>query len=257
MVPLKDRTEALPPPSVVAVVGPKGSGKSTLIRSLVKVYTGQTITDIAGPITVVANKRMRLTFLEVNPDVCSMLDAAKIADLVLLVINGSFGFEMETLEFLNMLQAHGFPKVMGICTHLDSFKNKKALSAMKRQLKHRFWTEIYQGAKMFHFSGVINGKYLKTEVRLLTLQISRLKFRPLTWRNQHPYVLVDRFEDVTDPDTVNDSPESDRTIVFYGYSRGAHLKPSTKLHLIGVGDVYIDDLSSLNDPCPPPDLLQG
>ena len=30
--------------------------------------------------------------------------AAKVADLVLLMVDGSFGFEMETFEFLNMLQ---------------------------------------------------------------------------------------------------------------------------------------------------------
>ena len=34
-----------------------------------------------------------------------MLDAAKYADLVLLLVDGAFGFEMETFEFLNLLQA--------------------------------------------------------------------------------------------------------------------------------------------------------
>ena len=33
-----------------------------------------------------------------------MIDAAKYADLVLLLIDGAFGFEMETFEFLNILQ---------------------------------------------------------------------------------------------------------------------------------------------------------
>jgi ribosome biogenesis protein BMS1 len=33
-----------------------------------------------------------------------MMDAAKVADLVLLMIDGSFGLEMETFEFLNLLQ---------------------------------------------------------------------------------------------------------------------------------------------------------
>ena len=33
-----------------------------------------------------------------------MIDAAKYADLVLLMIDGGFGFEMETFEFLNLLQ---------------------------------------------------------------------------------------------------------------------------------------------------------
>ena len=35
---------------------------------------------------------------------CAPQDAAKYADLVLLMIDGAFGFEMETFEFLNLLQ---------------------------------------------------------------------------------------------------------------------------------------------------------
>lgn len=33
-----------------------------------------------------------------------MIDGAKYADLVLLMIDGGFGFEMETFEFLNVCQ---------------------------------------------------------------------------------------------------------------------------------------------------------
>lgn len=40
---------------------------------------------------------------------------------------------------------HGFPKVMGVLTHLDGFKDNKRLKKTKKALKHRFWTEIYQG----------------------------------------------------------------------------------------------------------------
>ena len=63
---------------------------------------------------------------------------------VLLLVDGSFGFEMETFEFLNILQVHGFPKVMGVLTHLDMFKSIKTLRKTKKRLKQRFWTEIYQ-----------------------------------------------------------------------------------------------------------------
>ena len=60
---------------------------------------------------------------------------------------------METFEFLNILQAHGFPKVMGVLTHLDQFKATKQLRKTKKTLKSRFWVEIYQGAKLFYLSG--------------------------------------------------------------------------------------------------------
>ena len=60
--------------------------------------------DVKGPITVVSSKKRRLTFIECPNDISSMIDLGKIADLVLLMVDGSFGFEMETFEFLNVLQ---------------------------------------------------------------------------------------------------------------------------------------------------------
>ena len=51
---------------------------------------------------------------------------------------------METFEFLNILQVHGFPKVMGVLTHLDMINSTKTIKKTKKRLKQRFWTEIYQ-----------------------------------------------------------------------------------------------------------------
>ncbi len=95
------------------------------------------------------------------------MDAAKFADLVLLLVDGHFGFELETFEFLNILQArdagarrattaaqhsradrppprphlwpqvHGFPKVMGVLTHLDQFTDATKLKKVKKTLKAR------------------------------------------------------------------------------------------------------------------------
>jgi len=44
-----------------------------------------------------------------------------------------------------------------------------------------------------------------------------------------------------------------RTIIFYGYVRGTHLKPGQKVHMIGVGDFSMTEVSALPDPCPIPD----
>jgi hypothetical protein len=64
-------------------------GKSTLIRCLVKHYSRQTLGEIRGPITVVAGKKRRVTFVECPPDLSGMLDAAKFADLVLLLVRNT------------------------------------------------------------------------------------------------------------------------------------------------------------------------
>ena len=53
-IPLVDRTPLEPPPIIVAAVGPPKVGKTTLIRSLIKNFTRQKISDIKGPVTVVS-----------------------------------------------------------------------------------------------------------------------------------------------------------------------------------------------------------
>eukprot|EP00520_Triparma_pacifica_P003567 CAMPEP_0118637182 /NCGR_PEP_ID=MMETSP0785-20121206/3017_1 /TAXON_ID=91992 /ORGANISM="Bolidomonas pacifica, Strain CCMP 1866" /LENGTH=512 /DNA_ID=CAMNT_0006528353 /DNA_START=150 /DNA_END=1685 /DNA_ORIENTATION=+ len=240
------------PPVTIVVMGPPKCGKSTLIRSLVKVYTNHNLTNVVGPVTVVAAKNRRVTFIECPNTTTAMIDCAKVADLVLLCVDAKFGFEMETFEFLNILQTHGFPKVMGVLTHLDEFKTAKALRASKKMIKHRFWTEIYQGAKIFHFNGIVNNKYLKNECKQLTLYINRVKFRPLQWRNTHPYVIIDRHEDITMPREVGEEDDGSRTVTFYGYVRGTNLRPNQKVHLIGAGDFPMSSIESLPDPCPFP-----
>jgi ribosome biogenesis protein BMS1 len=101
--------------------------------------------------------------------------------------------------------------------------------------------------------GVVNNKYRKHEVKRLSLYISRIKFRPLIWRNTHPYVVADRVEDVTTVARINEEgAQCDRDVTLYGYVRGSHLKASMKIHLIGAGDFEIASISALPDPCPLP-----
>lgn len=253
-VPMVDRTpDDDPPPVIIAVVGPPGTGKTTLIKSLVKKLTKTSLTEVKGPITMVSGKRRRLTFIEVNNDLNSMVDAAKIADLVLLLVDGNFGLEMETMEFLNIAQHHGMPRVLGVATHLDLFKSQSTLRTSKKRLKHRFWTEVYQGAKLFYLSGVLNGRYPDREILNLCRFISVMKFRPLKWRNEHPYLLADRVTDLTHPQQIAENPKTDRKVAIYGYLHGTPLpSQNAHIHIAGVGDYYAHSVEKLPDPCPTP-----
>ncbi|OCF41810.1 ribosome biogenesis protein BMS1 [Kwoniella heveanensis CBS 569] len=231
-----------PPPIVVGIVGPPGVGKSTLLRSLVRRYTKHNLNQPQGPITVVSGKTRRITFIECGNDLNSMIDLGKVVDL-------------ETFEFLNILQSHGFPKVIGLLTHLDLIKKASTLKDTKKRLKHRFWTEIYQGAKLFSLSGVMNGRYPDAEINLLSRFISVMKFRPLVFRNQHPYLLADRLQDMTPREMIRENPKIDRTITLYGYLRGPNLPArNAKIHIPGAGDLEIKEVERLADPCPLPTL---
>uniref|UniRef100_A0A2I3GXD7 Uncharacterized protein n=1 Tax=Nomascus leucogenys TaxID=61853 RepID=A0A2I3GXD7_NOMLE len=116
-IPVVDQTPLEPPPIVIVMMG------KIFIFSLI-------------------GKKHRLTIIECGCDINMMIYLAKVADLVILMlIDASFGFEMETFEFLNIGQVHGFPKIMRVLTHLYSFKHNRQLKKTKKQLKHRFWTE--------------------------------------------------------------------------------------------------------------------
>ena len=260
-VPLVDRLPEEAPPLVVGVVGPPGVGKTTLIKSLMKKYTKQTIQNPQGPITIVTSKKRRLTFFEVPSDsLASAIDTAMVVDIVLLMIDGNFGFEMETMEFLNVLSSSGMPgNIFGILTHLDLFKKQDALKAQKKRLKHRFWSELYQGAKLFYLSGVINGRYPDREILNLSRFLSVMKNpRPLIWRNSHPYALADRMLDLTPPTSIEQDPKCDRTVALYGYLRGTNFPShNARVHVPGIGDLEVSQIEGLPDPCPTPQFEQA
>ena len=57
---------------------------------------------------MVTGKNRRCTFVECPNDISAMIDVAKVADLVLLMVDANFGFEMEIFEFLNIAQVRNF-----------------------------------------------------------------------------------------------------------------------------------------------------
>lgn len=85
---------------------------------------------------------------------------------VLLLIDAKSGFEMETFEFLNICQVHGMPRLMGVLTHLDMFKNKKTLQKTKTILKKRYRLEIPRVCLIF-FLYLLNKYFIFSYFRIL------------------------------------------------------------------------------------------
>ncbi|KAJ9148888.1 Ribosome biogenesis protein bms1 [Pleurostoma richardsiae] len=259
-VPLVDRLPEEKPPKLVTIVGPPGVGKTTLLKSLIRRYAKETISDPQGPITVVTSKKQRLTFIECPNEMEAMVDLAKVADIVLLMIDGNYGFEMETMEILNILAAVGMPgNVFGILTHLDLFRKPQQLKDAKKRLKRRLWSELYQGAHLFYLSGIINGRYPDREVHNLSRFLSVMKNpRPLVWRNSHPYAVIDSYRDVTHPTKVEEDGKCDRSVMLSGYLRGTNFAyENQRIHVPGLGDFTVKKMEVLPDPCPTPAMEQA
>jgi len=252
--PRVDKNPENPPPFVVVVQGPPGVGKSTLIQSLVRHYAKQRLIKIGGPVTLVSSRQRRITIIECPQDMATMLDLAKVADLVMLLVDASYGFELETFEFINILQVHGFPRIIGVLTHLDGYKDNKQLRKVKKMMKHRFWSECFEGAKLFYLSGLQYGRYPRLEIANLARFVTVQRAQILSWRQSHPYVLGLRWEDHTDPTLPASAP---RRLDIYGYVYGGRLREGTQAHLAGIGDFFIAQMKRLPDPCPAPDDVES
>ncbi|XP_026455085.1 ribosome biogenesis protein BMS1 homolog isoform X1 [Papaver somniferum] len=242
-------------PYVIVVHGPPKVGKSSLIKSLVKHYTHKTLADITNPLRsyfFFPGGQRRIQFVECPNNVNGMIDAAKYADAVIFLIDASYEFEMETFEFLNLLRVHGMPEVMGVLTYLDSFTNVDYLKKTKDYLKDRFKTEISETAEVFCLCGLDHGMYSKDEICELASFISLMEVHPLSARAGHPYVLVDRFEDVTPPEEVGMHNECTRDVILYGYLRGSVIEKGTKVHIAGIGDFHLAGVTRVADPFPLP-----
>lgn len=210
-----------------------------------KHYSKRSVGAIRGPITVVASKSRRLTFVECSQEASIMLDLAKIADLVITMIDGEKGLELGTFEFINILQVHGFPRIIGVLSKLDLYKESKHLKKFKKTVKRRFWTEIYDGAKLFYLTGLKGRRYLKRETLNLSRFISVQKYDPLTWRSQHPYMLPLSTD-------IGDETEDTCRVTFSGYLRGCRLRQGQSFHIPGCGDFSAEEITSCTDPCPYP-----
>ncbi|KAI3897171.1 hypothetical protein MKW92_010391 [Papaver armeniacum] len=244
--------EERPPPYVIVVHGPPKVGKTLLIKCLEDYYSKR---NVAGPnrCFLLGHKR-RIQFVECPNNVNGMIDAAKYADAVMFLIDAGYGFEMETFEFLELLKVHGMPKVMGVLTYLDSFKDEDVLAKIRQNLLDQFQTNIHNGAKVFCLSGRHNAMYLENEIRELASFISTMEFHPLSWRAARPYMLVDLFEDVTPLEKVQMDKECPRDIMLEGYLRGCDIENGSKVHIAGVGDFPLASVTSLTDPFPLPSV---
>jgi ribosome biogenesis protein BMS1 len=163
-----------------------------------------------------------------------MTDAAKVADLVLLLVNATHNFEMETFEFLNLLLSHGFPKVIGVITNLDQVER-----SVGKAIKARFRKELNTQVKVYKLERLIRGKYEKKSIVALGRWLSQNKIRLLSFRQNRGFVLSDRAEE-----------GPNRTTLLFGYLRGDGLSTGQMVHLCGAGDFPIQSIRELDDPCP-------
>ena len=246
---IKYTTEIDKPPLILVIQGGKGSGKTTLIKSLVKYYTNQNITKVNGSITIRNSKNQRITLIKCPNDINGLDDCAKIADVAITLIDARIGFEMDTFEFISLLKNHGFTSVMGVITHMDEYKQNKSLSKYKKKIKKRFLKDATDKSKLFYLYGIKNNLYIKQQLHTMARFLKVTNPNTPLFRVNHPYIICDRY-DITFTKNSTNNNNDDVMVSFFGYVRGAHFNKNSTVHINGLGDFNIDYIKKMDDPCP-------
>ena len=148
---------------------------------------------------------------------------------------------METFEFLSVLQIHGFPRMLGVATHMDYLKENKQKKKMKKELRKRFEIEVPPESKLFFVKNLKKGLYDFKDIHNLSRFLSVIIPRQMDFKKQHPHILVDRVE------------KSEGRSMVFGYVRGADLiqDQNQKQFLVsGLGMVNFSEVKKVHDPCP-------
>ena len=248
---IKYYTEVDEPPLIIMIQGGHSSGKTTLIKSLVKYYTNQNITSFKGSITVRNSKNQRLTFIECPNDISSLDDCSKIVDVAILLIDARVGFEMETFEFISLLKNHGFTQIVGVITHMDDFRQNKSLSKYKKQIKKRFIKDATDKSKLFYLFGIKNNLYIKLQLHTMARYLKVIKPNQPGFRINHPYIFCDRYDiNFSKIQKKEEEKNEDVIVSLFGYVRGNHLNKNSLIYINGLGELNIDFAEKIEDPCP-------
>lgn len=214
------------PPPFISIIGPESSGKTTLLKSLIKHFWKKKAAT-SGPITMKISHK-RFTFYESTNNIENIIDTIKVSDMVIIIINLSVGLQKETLETINMINSQGVPKLGFVFTHYLDKSSEKAYKSICKRIQKEFSYPM----KFFQL-GMNESDRTYDKIWALARYVETMKYRPVEWKCTHPHIVVD----------------SVRNGYAYGYLRGGPLNYVFNAHIPGYGDETVSEVAVLEDPC--------
>ena len=190
----------------------------------------------------------RLTVVRTHRDMVSVLDAAKIADVILFVANLAEGPEgavdEQGLSMISALRAQSMPASIGCVQGLEGLKGRVLLEG--RKWGQRFYqTELGQDIKVFEQRWAVGEAGARQQVGQLVRMLATASPRVLRWRQIRSYLLADDIQIVS-----SDAATGTSAVRVGGYLRGRPLHANQLVHLTGVGTMKMSQLEGPADPCP-------
>lgn len=176
--------------------------------------------------------KQRITLVKASRTVQSVLDVAKIADLLVLVVP-SEGVDDLGEQFISLLKAQGLPAVIGVTKGLSSLqvKNKKE---KKRDLRKWFSSQFVDEPKLLPMDN-------KQEIVQVIRFLSSTKLKTIAWREVRPYLFADNIQ-------YQEDPSGNGTLSVSGFLRGRSINVNNLVHIPNWGDFQLKQIDGVPDP---------
>eukprot|EP01130_Rhizamoeba_saxonica_P017541 TRINITY_DN8528_c0_g1_i5.p1 TRINITY_DN8528_c0_g1~~TRINITY_DN8528_c0_g1_i5.p1 ORF type:complete len:743 (-),score=184.82 TRINITY_DN8528_c0_g1_i5:135-2363(-) len=228
------------PPRLVAIV-PLGSQANVdealnLLLTQCEYEESQLLpTNIGGIHAEVPRFKTRLSFYKVNDrETNTILDMAKVADVILFVVNIDEGIDEAGETTISLLKNFGLPSVMGTYQGLNTVENKKKSAAKK--LMQEILHDIFPNKpKMVPMD---TERDSNQAIRFLC----NVKISNNSWKNLRPYMFVEK---------VNFEPYENSkfgTLALTGYLRGTKLNVNNLIVFPDYGEFQLLKIETSNDP---------
>ncbi len=192
--------------------------------------------------------KQKITLIETKRNVHSVLDVAKIADLMLLVIT----VREDVLESQNMIDAKGktvlsLLKAQGMASSIvvlhgvDKIQPKKQQEVKKAYQK---WCkeEFPEG---FEPRLVCVDSIEKGDFKNMSRWIHEETVRVIHWREKRSYLFVDQMKFTSNEQQDGAPMEPKGTLAIYGYLRGMSINAEQLMHLCNFDTFQIEKIVSV------------
>eukprot|EP00698_Gefionella_okellyi_P018483 TRINITY_DN5542_c0_g1_i1.p1 TRINITY_DN5542_c0_g1~~TRINITY_DN5542_c0_g1_i1.p1 ORF type:complete len:816 (-),score=150.03 TRINITY_DN5542_c0_g1_i1:83-2530(-) len=226
-------------PKIVALLALSAAADVEAAKQILLLGTElQGIAPTTAPITFVSKVlKQRFTVLTPARELAACMDAAKVADVVLCVMEGGEPTDALGDQIITCLIVQGLPAVCGAIMNLEKFpvKKVKEVKSMHQSILDAYFAG---GPKLFPLS-------TSADAQLVWRHVAAARLRQIHWREKRSNVLAHAI--AFDPATI-DPAGGMGTLCVTGYVRGAPLSVSQIVHIAGFGDFHIESIVGPADP---------
>lgn len=129
--------------------------------------------------------KCKVALFETKRTIISILDSAKISDMIIAVIDINEGIDEEGKTYVSLLRAQGIPSIIFVIQGLDKVNPKKQKD-VKKDMINTIEKEFANEPKVVFCDSI-------EDSRILCRWIHEQKVKKIHWKELRPYLLIDKW----------------------------------------------------------------